>query len=34
MNELLEQLAVCIERGKENLNSLFTPDLKKILNTN
>ncbi len=28
MNEVLEQLATCIERGKVNLNSPFPPDLK------
>lgn len=28
MSELLEQLAVCIERGKVNLNSPYPPDLK------
>lgn len=28
MSELLDQLAVCIERGKVNLNSPFPPDLK------
>ncbi|MCA9731134.1 corrinoid protein [candidate division KSB1 bacterium] len=28
MNEILNQLAVCIERGKVNLQSPFPPDLK------
>jgi len=28
MSELLEQLAVCIERGKVNIKSPFPPDLK------
>ena len=28
MNELLEQLAVCVERGKVNANAPFPPDLK------
>jgi len=28
MKKLLEQLAICIERGKVNLNSPFPPDLK------
>jgi len=28
MSELLEQLAICIERGKVNINSPFPPDLK------
>ncbi len=28
MNELLQQLAICIERGKVNLNSPFPADLK------
>ncbi len=28
MSKVLEQLAICIERGKVNLNSPFPPDLK------
>ena len=28
MSEVLEQLAICIERGKVNINSPFPPDLK------
>ncbi len=33
MSELLEQLAVCVERGKVNLQSPFPPDLKGELGT-